>query len=162
MNIQPLRPWEKLLDIILIPIMRLVSGAPAEEPQRSHVWNVKTLTPRDVENLDKSLMVTNSGMSRGVQRSKIIPRHHIPIFGGWKNYIVISPKNPEAGWFIGWNTHKVTEHSRIELRTPVRMLVAPEQVQFFAFSISGEQIRIEQIGEGVVGDKSQYSKLPLL
>lgn len=42
------------------------------------------------------------------------------------------------------------------------MLVAPEEVFFFGISKSGEQIELEIIGGGAIGDGSENSKLPLL
>lgn len=162
MHIKPYTFFRKFLDLLLSPLMRLLSGAPSETPQQSHLWNVTTLQKSDVERLDATIMLTLPGSQQGPHRSKIIPAHHIPILGGWKKYIVISPTEHTQGWFIGWHNNKIIEMSRIELHTPVRMLVAPEDVRFFAFSKNGTQISIAKIAEGAVGDGGEYSQLPLL
>lgn len=96
MKIKPLLFWEKSLDILFIPIMRIISGAPTEEPQISHLWNVSSLSETDIKNLDKNLMIKDVGTKIGVIRNRFLPKFHIPILGGWKQYIVISPKHPEA------------------------------------------------------------------
>jgi hypothetical protein len=88
---------------------------------------------------------------------------HVTIFGGWKPYVVIRPKNIEEKWHVGWRAGNVHGVSRIVLRGPVRMLIGPGDVWFFGVrEMSDQQIEIMKIGTGEIGDHGPHSQTILL
>lgn len=91
-----------------------------------------------------------------------IPLFHIPLFGGWKNYVVLQPADSDQGWHIGWLAHDVAGVSRIKVRGPVRLLLGSGNVSFFGVNTEGEQIKLCKIAQGRIGDGSTYAKTPLL
>lgn len=161
-NIKPLGFIERLIDFLFIPIMYVVAGNFMEKPQQTHLWNRKKLSLEEVDSLDQSLSTVVHGVVTKVERHGGV-RFHMPIIGGWRDYVVLSPENPLEGWYVGWHTSDNSGVSRIKLSTPVRMLISPSDINFFAFSNDGGQISIKEIGRGKVGDGSDYSKkYPLL
>ena len=89
-------------------------------------------------------------------------RFHIPIIGGWRDYVVVSPASHES-WYIGWISAQSLAVSRIKVTGPIRMLLSSESVSFFAINPkNGEQVPLKKIGVGRIGDKGPHSQLPLL
>jgi predicted KAP-like P-loop ATPase len=148
---------EKFLDWILIPFMYVIAGTFKEKPQQTHKWNLRRLKPEQVQQLDASLFVKVAGADSFIRRHLGI-LFHFPILGGWKHYVTLKPEQNQEGWHIGWND----EVSAILLTGPVRVLRGPNGQSFFALSKSGEQIKIQQIGEGKIGNNDPDSKYPLL
>lgn len=160
-KIKPLNKLEKLADILMIPIMYLVSGVFSETPQKTHRWNNVKLSKVEAEKLDTTLMQKIDGVFNKVNRKGV--RFHCPIFGGWREYVVICPTNSEIrNWYVGWHTKQLSGISRIKLSGPVRLLIASDAVFFFGISDKGEQISVNMIGQGKIGIKNQFSKQPLL
>ena len=88
---------------------------------------------------------------------------HMPIFGGWKTFLVVEPCSPQVvRWHIGWIVNGSYEVSQIILTKYVRVLLNPTAVQFFALDANGTQIEIQVKGYGKISKAGVYSKVPLL
>ena len=159
--VPPLGWLARLGDILMIPLMYVVSGTFREIPQQTHRWNNQKLSFSEVEALDRSSMVSFSSV-KGTSDSHHGIRFHLPILGGWKDYAVLQPTHDEE-WHIGWITRDVIGVSRIRLSGPVRMLLGPGEVTFFGIDArSEEQVSIQKAGVGRIGHGGPYAKLPLL
>jgi hypothetical protein len=147
----------------MVPLMYLAAGTRKEAPQQTHFWNNTKLTYEVVRNLDQEMTVRCSGIRGEANVPALFA--HIPILGGWRNYVVIAPvENPnETTWHIGWNTVRVMGVSRIEVKGAVRVLVGPLYTSFFGINAAnGQQIAIREVRRGKIGDKGEYCKVPLL
>jgi hypothetical protein len=105
-------------------------------------------------------MIRREGV-KAIQRLGIL--FHLPIFGGWRQYIVLAAEH-HGKWHIGWSTPDQTAVSRLALNAdePVRMLLGPGSVSFFAITAEGFQIPLAMIGQGRIGDNGPHSKVTLL
>ena len=161
------RWWAAVLDWIMLPVMYFVSGTLSEIPQRTHWWNNKKLTRAEVEELASAsqFVIHVDGLTD--QRARFfgsLPIFHMPIFGGWKNYMVFKPcGKARTGWHIGRITKDVCDVTTIKLNGPVRMELGPGEVTFFGVDAkTGEQIPIQMIGTGRIGDEGPFADVPLL
>lgn len=157
----------KLGDWILVPVMYFVSGTLSETPQRTHKWNNKKLTSDEVAQLASisQFNVFVDGLTD--ERARFfgkLPIFHLPICGGWKNYMVFKPcGKAHTGWHIGWIAEDASGVTKIKLNGPVRMLLGPDEVTFFGVDTkTGEQIPIQTVGTGRIGDEGPFADLPLL
>lgn len=164
-EIKPLNLWERLADFLMTLVMHIIhiiSGAFGEKPQQTHKWNNRKLLPSETKELDLALMATVNGAPCKIKKQGGI-WFHLPFAGGWKHYVVIAPTTPQTEWYVGWHNEEVSGVSRIRLSTPVRLLRGPREISFFGISAEGEQIEVEEIGRGTIGDKSSFGQLyPLL
>lgn len=164
-HVYPLGWIARLLDVLMVPVMYMLSGTFHEIPQKTHFWNNQKLHRHDVFPLDKTLMVHSVGAvsARSPWMFGIIPRFHIPLFGGWRDYIVLEPEGDYAHeWYVGWSTDGVMGVSRIPVRGSVRLLRGPGEVSFFGIdSSSSKQIALKLVGFGHIGDGSHFARLPL-
>jgi len=162
-NVKPLGLIERLLDMLFLPIMFIVSGTFREKPQMTHRWNNHHLNKAFKIFLKKKLMLSCRGRrNERVQSNKGV-RFHLPVFGGWKQYIVLEPKDFNRQYHIGWINRAVFGVSRIPLTGRVRLLAGPTTTHFFAIdSITGEQIPLKKVGQGVIGKRGQHCQVPLL
>lgn len=161
-HVKPLNFWEKLADFLMTPVMYLLAGTFSEKPQQTHKWNNKKLSKKEIGEIDKKMTQKVTGTdSKTIKNSGI--RFHCPIFGGWREYVVFCPIDPEVNeWYIGWHCKEVTGISRINISGSVRVLVGSKECFFFGVSMQGNQIPIYIIGKGKIGKKSPFSKLPLV
>lgn len=164
----PLGRLAKLADVALVPIMYLVSMSFVDAPQRTHFWNNTKLGPYDVVYLTQEMVVfLRAVKARKPWLAKFIPLFHMPIIGGWKQYVVLKPvhynEEPfEGDWYIGWSTLDLIGVSRIPNKGPVRLLRGPAPVCFFAIDMDGKQLKLKKDGEGTIGKRCEFSRLPLL
>lgn len=156
-----------IADALLSPLMFLGSGMRAilnfETPQRTHAWNYTLVTNEDVDHLNLTSMIHESGMEEeGDPQFK--GHRHLPLLGGWRNYIVLDNPSYHAGWFVGWISQKHVGVSRVPIfKRSVRMLIGPEPVSFFAVRLcDGAQMKLWRAGRGRIGDGSFYSTIMLL
>lgn len=162
----PPEGWLAIIaDLAMVPFMYLVSGTLSEKPQRTHRWNNVKLSRAEVALLDRSLMV-HVGVAT-CPHARFwwkIPIFHMPIFGGWRNFMVFVPcSDSHKDWHIGWIAKDVCGATRINLRGPVRMLLGPGDVSFFGIdAVSGEQIPIQLLGRGSIWDEGPFSDFTLL
>lgn len=156
------RGWVlRLADSLMKPVMYLVSGTLREEPQMTHRWNNHKLGQYQIRWLLKENVLLVPGMHGTNDRG--ILRFHIPLFGGWKQYVVLEPEDGKPTYHIGWNTDDVCGISRIPITGAVRMLVGPSDALFFAVeATSGQQIKLRSIGKEKIGDGGPFSHFPLL
>lgn len=162
-TVSPLPRWARTLDTLMIPLMYLLAGTFKDAPQQTHRWNNKKLALEEVTWLDPEHVVHHPGIpdEKAPWLFRYLPLFHIPIFGGWKQYLVISPTSTRE-WRIGWITDHVCGVTRLSLKGPVRVLLGPSPVQFFGMDMDGRQITVREIGRGRVGQPSEYRKVPLL
>ncbi len=148
----------------MVPVMYVLSGTFEEPPQRTHFWNNMKLERETVDRLERSSMVFYRKDDIASKRFfSFIPLFHMPIFGGWKRYVVIRPAKIKGVWHVGWIAEDVCGISRIPLYGSVRLLLGDKPVSFFGVNEkTGEQILLRKIGFGVIGERDEYSSLPLL
>lgn len=168
-HIEPLGTWARRADTLLTPIMYLAAGTFRESPQRTHAWNNRELTPKEARRLDLSehYCVTGEADPNASPRWKwgFIPLFHLPIFGGWRKYLVLTPSDfkYEKEWHLGWHTKSLTGVSRIPVRPYVRALLGNEPVTFFGIDAeTGYQIPLMRWGDGAVGDGGVFRNAPLV
>jgi len=159
--VPPVGMLARVVDVLMVPIMYLVSGTIFERPQRTHAWHIQQLRLNEKTRLDQKIMVHCNGFNT---RHKWDVLFHIPIFGGWRHYVVLHTIDYSLRWHIGWSSPNQTAISRLVLKRgePVRMLLGPGDVSFFATTESGYQLPLVVIGEGRLGDKGPHSKVTLL
>lgn len=165
-SVKPQGPLGRFLDLRLKWLMYAVQGNKNEEPQRTHLWNNFLLKPSEAKYLKTRYAVCVKGdLSSGKRYSfGFIALFHLPVFGGWKKFVVLVPKiDFKQGWFIGWIT-KDDKYSMscISLYSPVRMLVGPEDVLFFGVDLNGKQIPLLIVDFGEIGTAGKYSDYLLL
>lgn len=147
----------------MLPIMYILQCTVYEVPQRTHRWNNTKLPASAIRDFDASDMVTVLGDSDAKRRwLGPLPLFHMPILGGWDDFVVVEPKVVQSVWYIGWLPFDTIGVTQIALDGPVRVLVGPRQVQFFGVDALGYQIPIHVVGKGSVGTAKEYSKVPLL
>ncbi len=170
-RVRPIGLVARGADVLMAPVMRALSGAPEEAPQRTHFWNNQRLGPAEVEAaLDWRIMVRRHGDPAAVQRSHPFSvRFHLPCFGGWKRYVVLCPINEygesyQGAWHVGWWNEQYAGISRLAIRGMVRMLIGPSDIRFFGIRAEGDQMQLHlrYRGEGVIGDGSQFNTIQLL
>lgn len=154
----------------MAPLMYLVQGC-FEKPQQTHVWNnIKFRTDEERAIFNRDSMLTIHGdpticSGRWYSLGKIgirIPIFHIPILGGWREYVVVAPQDPCVGlWCPGWWTPDVVGVSQLRSRGAVRLLRGPQDAQFFGVDGKGMQIRLKIVGYGRIGNHDPYAHLPL-
>lgn len=162
LKIKPLGLIGKAADLFMLPVMYLIAGTFKEAPQGGHRWNVKIFQRKEVESLDQAMMIHCQGASKAMRRRWFF-LYHLPIFGGWKDYVLIKPVDQKGDWFIGFIAKDVIGASRIKLSGPVRMLIGKDDVSFFA--LDGEnfqQLAIEKIGAGRIGEGGLFARERLL
>lgn len=164
-QVRPLGWLARLADVLMVPVMYIVSGTLNESPQRTHRWNNKKLSHGEVAHLSQKAMVQCSGISTARTRFlSFIPLFHVPVLGGWRRYVVLVPEsNLYRRWLVGWIAEDARGVTCLPLRGPVRMLLGPKDVAFFAIDVeSGEQIVLTKIAKGIVGQGGPYAHVPLL
>jgi hypothetical protein len=146
--------------------MYVVSGTFRESPQRTHHWNNLHLDPADVKQMREEDMVFTFGDDNAKERGVV--HFHLPILGGWKEYIVLQEHAHGEPWHVGWITEDKNGNprvgvSRIPIRGPLRVLRGDMPCKFFGIcGTTSLQIHISQLGAGRVKGGDLWRKLPLL
>lgn len=164
-RIKTLGRLARLADQIMEPVMRFGAGKDAQDeaPQETHRWNNHHLDRSLIRLLDihPKKLVSVCGDPDACRRGAF--RFHMPRFGGWRRYAVISPV-PDSSlkpWYIGWISDEVFGVSRLPLYGPVRVLRGPQTTHFFGISSAGLQIRVQWFGEGEIGKGGPFSRVRL-
>lgn len=151
----------------MLPIMYLTQCTLREVPQRTHRWNNQKFVPNN--SLDKEAKVRVKGDTKALRTRWLgfVPLFHIPIFGGWREYVVLEPLEDTVRWHVGWSIPTDARMngywiSNIPQRGAVRMLRGPQSTCFFGITRRGRQIPLRIIGYGRIGAGGPYAKLPLL
>jgi len=163
-KIKPQGLLSRMGDYLMLPLMYVLQGNFRESPQRTHYWNNISLNATDLRALEDEQLVNVTEAVDASPRWKVfLPIFHIPIFGGWKHYVVIEPTVPQDCWFVGWIAGDLAGLSRIPLVGPVRVLRGATPVQFFGLNEHGNQIAIQEVGRGIVGNApKEHCRIPLL
>lgn len=171
MKAKPVHAPLRLLDLAMSPLMRLISIAPLERPQESHAWHAQKFSADDIASIAIEKCIVVEGDDSSPIKSGFGPLFHMPLFGGWKNYIVLEVDAGIDTWHVGWIVRdaKTKDIVRAELQKlplheqRVRMLIGPSgrETTFCAFNIQGKQLNISCVGQGRVGDGSEYAKVRL-
>ncbi|TSC85646.1 MAG: hypothetical protein G01um10148_1032 [Parcubacteria group bacterium Gr01-1014_8] len=161
--------WQ-LIDYAMSPFMRLMSMALFERPQESHAWHAQKFNDDEIASIDLKKCVVIEGDDASSIKSGAGPLFHIPLIGGWRNYVVLEVEPDIDTWHVGWivrdtNTMDILRaelHKLPLYERRVRMLVGPEgrKTTFCAFNPQG-QVRLTNIGKGRIGDGSSYAKIRL-
>lgn len=158
--------WGFIADILMMPIRYLMQGTVCEKPYRTHRWNRMEFTPSDP--LEKKAMVKVAGDPKAVKQRMIgfIPLFHIPILGGWREYVVLELSDETVRYHIGFKFKEdgveYYKISIIPIRGRVRMLRGDKDVCFFAVSRTGRQLPLRIVGFGRIGVRGPYSQDPFL
>lgn len=163
LHIPPLGWLARFADWLMTPIMYLLSGTLKESPQRTHAWNNMRLSKRDASiiNLDRCVWCDRTP-SASPRFFLGLPLFHMPVFGGWKEYVVLEPWGNHGAWHIGWITETSIGVSRLTLHGPVRMLLGSTEGAFFGISAEGKQIPLTKVGVGTIGSGYLRTDIPLL
>ena len=171
MKPKPLSFYWRVIDYLMIPLMKLISLAPFERPQESHAWHAQKIGQTDIESMNLEKCVQVEGYDSSYIKTGAGPLFHIPLIGGWKDYIVLQVDMTDKIWHVGWivRESKSLQVLRSEIHklplfeNKVRLLVGPiERVTtFFATNNNGIQLPLKIIGKGKMGDGSNYSKVRL-
>ncbi len=151
--------------------MLWLQGNAVEEPQRSHPWNW-TRIPKETAQW-MLLRDTMAPVTADLKACKKFwfpfPKFCMPRFGGWNQYVVLTPARciqgwiPGQTWYVGWFDDKGACVSRIPLTTPVRMLRGLERARFFALDHRHRQIGLFTSGFGETGKAPpHHAQLPHL
>lgn len=156
----------KLADMLMAPIMYLISGTFKEAPQQTHLWNNVILSSSQVDNLDRTKMVISKPVvtERDSPRRILgIPIFHIPILGGWKNYLVLEPVDHTGNWCVGWISDDTTGVSKLRNTGPIRVLITNKECLFFGIDPeTSEQVSITDVARGKIGAGGDFKDTPLL
>lgn len=154
-----------LADMLILPIMYLLQGNFSEVPQRTHLWNNHKFKSETELLIIRALPKIHfeGEPSARQRRLGFIPIFHMPAFGGWKKFVVLTPDDTSEPWFIGWlpTDGEQAGISRIPLTGPVRMTIGDGPVSFFALSESGVPLQLIKIGEGYIGKAGEFAHVPL-
>ncbi len=153
-----------LSDMLMTPLMYLTQGTLREVPQRTHHWNNYKLKPCEITHLDNTKALSFDGDRSTMQKRwlGIVPIFHIPIFGGWKKFVVLTPVVPCLRWNVGWiPSDDWIGVSMVSSIGPVRVLIGPDHVKFFGIDEQGQQVEIMSLGEGRVGKAGIFASVPL-
>lgn len=146
----------RFLDFLMVPVMWAFSGFKLEFPQETHRWHMQNISCEQVRG--KSVAVMGDDKSKVGTKAPFI---HLPILGGWKNYVVLKAEGFSNHWFVGWkkefiNGRKtVCQIQKLRIHSPyIKLLkgVADSKKYFFGLDEKGEFIELKKIGEGILGD----------
>lgn len=157
--IKPLGPVACFWDFVFDPVMRIMCGTWYENPQRTHRWNNYHLRTENVAHLSREMMVCHDGLPG---ETSVYPLFHLPVFGGWRNYVVAMPVEKQQEWYIGWIAGSFAGVSRIPIAVMARVLVGPGSVCWFGINANGDQIPIQKIGVGCIGEGGVFAQITLL
>ncbi|KKT80127.1 MAG: hypothetical protein UW75_C0005G0004 [Parcubacteria group bacterium GW2011_GWF2_44_8] len=159
----PLPLHRRLADWAMTPLMYLVLGNWRECPQETHAWNYFTLNPGEHFWIEDAPKVAVKGIPSA--RPTRFGLHHLTWLGGWKQFVVLRPplQQVHAGekWYIGWRSGDSCGVSMIPLWGPVRMLVGPGDVEFFALNRAHKPVGLLNIGSGCLGRAGYNARYPL-
>lgn len=161
---QPLGRLAWMASAVSRPLMWVLTG-PSESPQQTAKWNSWHLSGAERSTLKPGLGVPYEGdPTAGPGWRWGIPVFRIAIVRslGWQRYIVVEPADPVDMWYTGVMWDGGSFFSHIPLRGPVRLLVGPGDAVAFGVDAEGQQIPLQLVGFGELGDGGPRRKLPLL
>ncbi len=148
----------RFVDYLMIPIMWALAGFKMESPQESHKWHIQKINNIKITD-NKSVAVIGDDKSRFDNKTLLI---HIPVLGGWKNYVVLKAENYKNYWFVGWkvkflneNRQDYCEVQKLRIHSQyIKVLkgISDSQKIFFGVDSEGKPIKLKNVGEGTLGD----------
>lgn len=156
----------RLADRLMTPLMYLVQGNFREVPQRTHRWNNHKFSRFYQRRLIESFgrLLTFSGEPNATARwLGPIPLFHMPIFGGWKKFVVLKPVSETGDWHICWYPKDdVPGVSLVPIKGSVRVMIGASEVSFIGLKPDGRAVVLECIGEGYISQAGEFSDVLLL
>ncbi len=161
-----------IADRLMWPLMFALGGFKRDSIQETHFWHNQSI---DKSQIDSRLTVVISGddgrASTKSNRVFPLPMFHVPIFGGWRNYVILELQSDASHWHVGWIHRKCTPGSRL-LHTVQRLRIAERRVkvltqsigfvtEYFAIGPLGQQLPLALRDHGVLGDM-KYPSVRLL
>lgn len=155
----------RVLDFFLWPFMWLLAGTKLELPQETHYWHIQKIDCNIIEKTlssDLNIVLEGDDKSRFSMDISNFGLFHMPIFGGWKNYIILKAESFTHHWNIGWRIYSNTpvaaskcEIQKLPISSPfIKLLkgLPGQKVEFFAIDSDGSQAPLHLVGEGRLGD----------
>tara|TARA_Y100001958_G_C21154783_1_gene490073 strand:+ start:90 stop:524 length:435 start_codon:yes stop_codon:yes gene_type:complete len=144
MEIKPLRFWEKGIDVLLWPFMKLFCNG-----QRTHRLNSHRYKKNQVGTLNKREMIFVGNNPEST-----------------KKFIIVEPKfwgHQTSSWYVGRISKGVIQILRIKLKTPAKLCIGSDKVSLIGFDCDGKQIPLKIVWKGILGKENKYiQKIPLL
>jgi hypothetical protein len=171
--------WGQIADALISPIMYFFSGVwlnililriPAilERSQRTHFWNNKKFQQvgDDAEILKRYPKIKIIGSSKNHWWYKAMALAHLPLLGGWNEYVIFRPGCFDAinePWYIGWKNDHVFGVSMVPITGAARVLIGPDDCEYFGVRVSdGSPVSLQYLGSGKIGCNGHYKRAPLL
>ncbi len=149
----------------MVPIMYLLQGTLWEKPQRTHFWNNQKFTNAEAARYNLpgiGVYVEGDKQAKSPYLFGFIPLFHMPIFGGWRKFVVLTPAG-HGPWHIGWYTdHGFVGASRVTIHGPIRMTIGPGGSRFFALDMNGQFLPLMEVDQGLIGEAGDFRRIPLL
>lgn len=141
----------------MTPIMWAFAGFKLEFPQETHRWHMENISCDKVR-IKSEVEVMGNDKSRVGTRAPFI---HMPLLGGWRNYVVLKAEGFSDYWFVGWKKKfldgrkAVCQIQKLRIHSPhIKLLkgIPDSKKYFFGLDKNGNFIEVKKVGEGVLGD----------
>ena len=154
-RVDPLGWFARLVEFVMILIMKARYGAWREAPPRTRQGNIPLSRIR-LGGFSEGMMVHSEGI-------------HDSVPSNWRHYIVVEPiksigsSGTDVEWHVGWKTGDACGVSRILLSGPVRVPVCRGNHSFFGVkSRTGDQLFVRRVGAGYIGDDGDFHEVPFV
>lgn len=164
MKIKQIPTMYRILDYLLTPVMYILGGCKMDSIQKTHGYHAKNINV--ILDNCKTIEITGDDTSRFKNSRGFINNRgyfHMPIFGGWKSYVILENTEFSNAWFVGWKTPSFYQVSRLKISTPLVKLLKGRKGDksiFFGFDLNGNQIKLKKVADGTLGD-NKFSNVPL-
>jgi hypothetical protein len=161
-----------IADHTMWPLMFVLGGWRRDSVHETHCWHNQVIDKSEI-NSSLSVVVTGDDDRTGVKTNHVLPLplFHIPILGGWRNYVVLQVQSDARYWHVGWIHRACTPGSRL-LATVQRLRIVDRKVkvltqavgfvtEFFALDPVGGQLPLSVVDNGILGDM-KYPSIKLL
>lgn len=159
MKIRSVSIFFRTLDHVLIPLMWILSGGKNDSIQESHLWHMQAFDPQEVP---ENIGIEIRGDDTSQFPNKSFGLLHVPLFGGWKKYVVLEAIGFSKYWHIGWkilyknsSQKPLCQMQKLRIYSPyIKVLkgIPDGKRIFFGINEKGEFIRLQKIGESELGD----------
>jgi hypothetical protein len=157
-----------IADQIMWPLMFVLGGMKRDSIQETHFWHNQPIAKSDIDPLLSVVVVGDDERTR-VKTNRVfpLPMFHMPILGGWRNYVVLHVQSDVSYWHIGW-IHRASPPGSRLLETVHRLRILDRRVkvltqsvgfitEYFAIGPQGEQLPLRIVDHGVLGDMKHPS-----
>lgn len=153
--------WEKFLTWALKPFMYLAQGLLCERAQTAGLFSRRRFGKDEWSaDTEKTETVFSDQVADNQYWFGVIPK---PRLFQKRPFVVLRPCCNRRKWYLARKRPDgiIVVHA-VPIYGPVRVITRDISCTYMAFTHTGLQIAIEQIGEGKVGQSGIYAKLPLL